>query len=164
MSSLSHVRFHLMIFFFILAKKEQWKEYFFFIFEILKKGFCRKKKSKKNWSCTEGKPLFKISKMKKKITPFIALLLPKWKKNLSNKHWEKWTNSRARNGVVPETMYGMSRCYLTLPYILPYLTLHLTLPYLTFCLTLHYLLPYLTLHFALLYLTSYLYLPHVCIT
>ncbi len=33
------------------------------------------------------------------------------KKILSNKHWEKWTNSRARNGVVPETMCGISRCY-----------------------------------------------------
>ncbi len=58
------------------------------------------------------KPLFKISKMKKKNYSFHCPTFAKMKKKiLSNKHWEKWTNSRARNGVMPETMYGMSQCY-----------------------------------------------------
>ncbi len=34
------------------------------------------------------------------------------KKNLSNKNFKKWTNIRAQNGVVPETMYGMFQCLL----------------------------------------------------
>ncbi len=59
------------------------------------------------------RPLFKILKMKKKIysfhcPPFTNM---KKKKILLNKHWQKWTNSRARNGVMPETMYSMFRCY-----------------------------------------------------
>ncbi len=48
--------------------------------------------------------------MKKKLLLSLPYCRQNEKKILSNKHWEKSTNSRARNGVMPETMYGMSRC------------------------------------------------------
>ncbi len=56
------------------------------------------------------KPLFKISKMKKKLLLSLPYFRQNKKKILSNKHWEKWTNSRTRNGIVSETMYDMFRC------------------------------------------------------
>ncbi len=51
--------------------------------------------------------------MKKNLLLSLPYFHQNEKKILSNKHREKWTNSRTQNGVMPKTMYGMSRCVLS---------------------------------------------------
>ncbi len=94
MSSLSLVTFHLMISFFSFWRKQMGNSVFNSVslstaLIFLRFFFLRK-------------PLFKISKMKKNYS-FQCPTFAKMKK-------KSFKYSRAQNGVVPETMQGMSRC------------------------------------------------------
>ncbi len=61
MSSLSLVRFHLMNFFFFhFGEKKAMKGVFFFIFEILKRGFRKKKNLKKIKAVLRANPFSKF--------------------------------------------------------------------------------------------------------
>ncbi len=99
---------------------------FFFIYEILRRGFLS----------NSGKSVLKFRFPQYRFNFFWFFFFfyknpfskfRKWKKtysfhsptfaNMKKKFFqinieEKWTNSRAQNGVVPETMYGMSQCFL----------------------------------------------------
>ncbi len=128
MSFLSLVRFHLMNFFSFWRKEGNERSNFFFIFQILKRGFHNSGNPVLNsFSLSTAliffdfflyeNPFSKFRKWKKKLLLSLPYSRQYKKKILSNKHWEKWTKSRAWNGVVPETMYGMSRCIWNTLYI-----------------------------------------------